>query len=99
MRGDGNYTEVADESAVKVGEALGPLHHGFALSVIHQNSVHTDNIAQKGDTCLVELALGELGIELVINQALEDRTNILDMLLKGIRINQNVINVDNNSVM
>ncbi len=77
---------------------FGPVEHRLHLTVVHGDTLRVDDIAQERDLCLVELTLLYFSIQLVLDESFKYCSDVLQMGIKGVRIYQYIIDVDNDEL-
>ena len=73
----------------------GPIDNGRDPVRFHGDSLLGYDEAKEGDLTRVEETLLKLDVETVFEETFEDLTHVLNVLFKGIRENQDIIEVDN----
>jgi hypothetical protein len=71
-----------------------PIHDLLHFARIHGDTILGDSVTQEFHTIQPELTFGELSIEFVISQSLQDNTKMLHMLGFALGINENIIDED-----
>ena len=93
------------KAAIKVGETqealqlhpgrrLRPIHHHFHLLRIHLDPPIRNNVAQKGNSGVIELTFFRLNEQLFLQKALVNLPDMEHVLLGGAGEGKDVINVD-----
>ena len=70
---------------------MGPVNDCFHLLFIHLNGPSRDNIPKEGNRAALELTLLCLDIELILEEGLENLADMVNMVSRGSRKNENVI--------
>ena len=76
------------------GCGLGPLHNRSRLVWIHLNVPGSDDISQKGDSGVMKFILLSLDKQLILQEALEDLSDMENMLLNRRGKDKNVVKID-----
>jgi hypothetical protein len=71
-----------------------PIHDLLHFARFHGDTILGNSMTQKLHTIQPELTFGELSIEFVVSQLLQDNTKMLRMLGFALGINENIINED-----
>jgi hypothetical protein len=74
-----------------IGE-WGPIDHCCHLTGAHANPICTDDVAEKLNSVLIELAFLIVGVQWILPQLVKHRSDMLIMLLFAVAVDQNVVN-------
>jgi hypothetical protein len=101
-----NLAVAFDEPPIEVGETeeyldimrrlwAFPTENRFDFGGIHVNTLRGDHEPEKRDFCSMELAFLRLDVETGFLKSLENQTDMALVLFEGIRIDQEIVEVDN----
>ena len=76
-----------------------PVENDLDLVFRHRELIRRQNVAKIFHGVSVELALQSLGVKTVETKASKDLLDMLPMLLQRIRVDQDIIEVDDNAVI